>query len=121
MVGKLPGVRMEVKLEDPRPVGAVVDEREDLHHPRAPRARQRIGFPDLLDAFAPLGRGDTAGLVFGDFDDLDGPHCCGMGLFGGAFVAPAAHLVRVPAVVANKSVKALDFIFAVAYVRLEVA
>jgi hypothetical protein len=37
-----------------------------------------------------------------DVDDLDGLHPRGVGLFGGALVALAAHLVAVPAVVADK-------------------
>ncbi|AKJ65628.1 hypothetical protein L21SP4_02403 [Kiritimatiella glycovorans] len=39
------------------------------------------------------GRGDAARLVFGHVDDLNGLAC---GLFRGALVALAAHLVRIP-------------------------
>jgi len=81
--------------------GSVVDERADLHLPRAARAQERIGFPDLLNEPAPLGRGDTAGLVFGDVDDLNGL-TRGRSLLGGTLHALATHLVGVPAVVADK-------------------
>jgi len=80
---------------------ALVDERNDAHLFPAFRAQERIGFPDLLDEFPPLGRGDTARFVFGDIDDLHGP-ARGCGLFGGVFVALAAHLVAVPAVIPDE-------------------
>ncbi len=73
----------------------------NLHLSRAARASERVRFPDLLDELAPLGRRDAAGLVFGDVEDLDSL-ARGLGLLGGAFVALAAHLVAVPAVVADK-------------------
>lgn len=72
---------------------ALVDERNDAHLFPAFRAQERIGFPDLLDEFPPLGRGDTARFVFGDIDDLHGP-ARGCGLFGGVFVALAAGFIE---------------------------
>ncbi len=81
--------------------GAVVDERNNPHLVGTTRTHQRIRLPHLFDEFAPLGRGDTARFVFGDIDDLHGP-ARGGGLFDGVFVALAAHLVAVPAVIPDE-------------------
>ena len=55
----------------------------------------------IFMVMGPLSRGDTARFVFGDIDDLHGP-ARGFGLFDGTFVALAAHLVGVPAIVAGE-------------------
>ena len=79
----------------------LVDEGDNAHFARADRAEKRIGFPHLLDEFAPLGRGDSAGPLLGDVNDLCGL-LRGFGLFGGPLTALAAHLVAVPPVVAEE-------------------
>jgi hypothetical protein len=56
--------------------------------------------PDFLDQLAPLGRGNVAGLVLGDVDDLHGLAGGVLGCLDGTLVPLAAHLVRVPAVIA---------------------
>ena len=80
---------------------ALVDERNDAHLFLALRTQERVGFPDLLDEFAPFRGRDAARLVFGDIDGLNGP-ARGGGLFGGVFVPLAAHLVRIPSVVPDE-------------------
>ena len=80
---------------------AVVDQGHDAHFFLALRAEKWVRFPHLLDELAPLGRGDAAGLMLRHIDDLDGL-ARGFGLFGGALIALATHLIRIPAVVAHE-------------------
>ena len=44
----------------------------DTHLIVAFRAKEGGRFPNPLDEFTPLGRGDTAGLMLRHIDDLDG-------------------------------------------------
>jgi hypothetical protein len=52
---------------------ALVVQADAAHLFLAFRAEERIGFRDLFDQFAPLGRRDAAGLAFGRIDDPRGP------------------------------------------------
>ena len=80
---------------------AVVDQGHDAHFFLALRAEKWVRFPHRLDELAPLGRGDAAGLMLRHIDDDDGL-ARGFGLFGGALIALATHLIRIPAVVAHE-------------------
>jgi len=79
----------------------VVDKRDDAHFAGAVRTQQGVGFPYLLDEFAPLGRRNPPRLVLGDVNDLHRV-ICGSSLLRGAFVALAPHLVRVPTIVPDE-------------------
>ncbi len=79
----------------------VVDERNDTHRVSTSRTHQGIRLPNPLDEFAPLGRGDTAGLMLRHIDDLHGL-ADGQRLLGGPFLTLPAHFVGVPTDVAHQ-------------------
>lgn len=94
----LPQPQVPQDAFDHRPV---VDQRDNPHLARTAGTEERIGFPHLLDEFAPLRRWHPARFVSRHVDDLHGL-TCGLGLFGDTFVPPAAYLVAVPAVVPDE-------------------
>ena len=80
-----------------------VNEGHNTHLALAVGTDEWVGLPDFLDEVPPfLGR-NTAGLVFGHVDDLHALcHLFGLFLLLGAFLALAAHLIGIPAVVAHE-------------------
>ena len=87
--------------------GWAVDQRNNPHLLLAFRAEERIGFPNLLDELAPfLGR-NAAGLVFGNVYHRRG---LAVGLDCGSrlLVPLAAHLIRVPPIIPDELVTAVE-------------
>ena len=80
---------------------ALVDEAHDTHLFLALRAEERIGFPYLLNEFAPLCRRDAPRLVFGNVNHRHGL-TGGLDRSGGLFAPLAAHLVGIPAIIPDK-------------------
>ena len=80
---------------------AGVDERNYPHLVCTTRTHERVGFPHLFDQLAPFRRGDAARFVFGHVDDLYGV-AGGLGRFKSLFLTLAAHLIAIPAVVADQ-------------------
>ena len=80
--------------------GGFVDEGDDAHLVLAARAKERVGFPDFLDEFAPLFGRNPAGLERGDVVVIALGRIHDFGL---RLLEPlAAHLVGIPSVIAHE-------------------